>query len=162
MSATVFNPSRVHTAPPEVLETKAHYERFPFIEGGDRRIAWWSEYLSDYLPAGEVAGKPQLERLERAIRDLRGVASLESLVTIAPKGRRRDADLARHAVRTLRTYFPGNRLRVAAFGGTLVLEGTVDSSATRRSAEVLVARLRGVRRVVNNLRVVEPDGDVTA
>jgi ubiquinone/menaquinone biosynthesis C-methylase UbiE len=31
-------------------ETKTHYEQYPFIEGGETRIAWWQEYLSYFLP----------------------------------------------------------------------------------------------------------------
>ena len=41
----------------EVKETKGYYEQFPFIEGGPRRIAWWQEYLSDFLPDEEVDGR---------------------------------------------------------------------------------------------------------
>ena len=57
MSVTVLRAAQVQPPPAEVLETKAHYEKFPFIEGGRRRVEWWSRYLADYLPASEVAGK---------------------------------------------------------------------------------------------------------
>ena len=30
--------------------TKAHYNEYPFIEGGPNRIAWWREYLRDFFP----------------------------------------------------------------------------------------------------------------
>lgn len=56
MSVTVLRTSRAARPPREVLESKEHYEQFPFIEGGAKRIAWWSDYLSDYLPASEVDG----------------------------------------------------------------------------------------------------------
>jgi SAM-dependent methyltransferase len=31
-------------------QTRYHYDRYPFIEGGGNRIAWWQEYLRDFLP----------------------------------------------------------------------------------------------------------------
>jgi len=31
-------------------QTQAHYDKYPFIEGGPNRIAWWREYLRDFLP----------------------------------------------------------------------------------------------------------------
>lgn len=31
-------------------QTQAHYDQYPFIEGGPNRIAWWREYLRDFLP----------------------------------------------------------------------------------------------------------------
>ena len=30
--------------------TRAHYDEFPFIEGGSNRVAWWRDYLRDFLP----------------------------------------------------------------------------------------------------------------
>lgn len=30
--------------------TQAHYDEFPFIEGGANRVAWWREYLREFLP----------------------------------------------------------------------------------------------------------------
>jgi SAM-dependent methyltransferase len=35
---------------PLIEKTRAHYDRFPFIEGGARRVAWWKAYLRDLLP----------------------------------------------------------------------------------------------------------------
>ncbi len=31
-------------------ETQRHYDQYPFIEGGASRVAWWREYLRDFLP----------------------------------------------------------------------------------------------------------------
>lgn len=31
-------------------QTQAHYDHYPFIEGGSNRVAWWREYLRDFLP----------------------------------------------------------------------------------------------------------------
>jgi len=40
-----------------VLQTKTYYEEFPFIEGGPKRIQWWKEYLTPFLPDDAVRGR---------------------------------------------------------------------------------------------------------
>ncbi len=40
----------------KLKETKGYYEKFPFIEGGEKRIAWWQEYLTPFLPDELVKG----------------------------------------------------------------------------------------------------------
>jgi SAM-dependent methyltransferase len=41
--------------PKELLaQTRSHYDQYPFIEGGDQRIAWWRAYLQDYLPEDAI------------------------------------------------------------------------------------------------------------
>ena len=44
---------------PEPLldKTRSHYDEFPFIEGGANRIAWWREYLRDFLPDEDIGGQ---------------------------------------------------------------------------------------------------------
>jgi ubiquinone/menaquinone biosynthesis C-methylase UbiE len=56
MGTTVLQRVVARPLPAEVQETRAHYEQFPFIEGGEKRIAWWADYLADYLPESEVRG----------------------------------------------------------------------------------------------------------
>ena len=41
----------------ELQETRAYYEQFPFIEGGQQRIAWWQEYMQEFLPDESVRGR---------------------------------------------------------------------------------------------------------
>ena len=41
----------------EVQETQSYYEQFPFIEGGQQRIAWWQEYMREFLPDDIVRGR---------------------------------------------------------------------------------------------------------
>jgi ubiquinone/menaquinone biosynthesis C-methylase UbiE len=41
----------------EVQETKDHYEHYPFIEGGAKRIKWWQDYLQRFLPDEIIKGK---------------------------------------------------------------------------------------------------------
>jgi ubiquinone/menaquinone biosynthesis C-methylase UbiE len=39
----------------QLLErTRFHYDEYHFIEGGSNRIAWWREYLRDFLPDEDI------------------------------------------------------------------------------------------------------------
>lgn len=38
-------------------KTKAHYDTYPFIMGGANRIAWWQDYLHDFLPDEDIRDK---------------------------------------------------------------------------------------------------------
>jgi len=38
-------------------QTQSHYDKYPFIEGGENRIAWWRAYLRDFLPDEHIAGR---------------------------------------------------------------------------------------------------------
>ena len=37
-------------------QTRSHYDDYPFIEGGSQRVAWWREYLGDFLPDADIDG----------------------------------------------------------------------------------------------------------
>jgi len=41
--------------------TRAHYDEYPFIEGGPDRIAWWKQYLREFLPDEEIRGRRLLD-----------------------------------------------------------------------------------------------------
>ena len=41
--------------------TQAHYDEYPFIEGGTNRIAWWKNYLLGFLPDEEIRGSLMLD-----------------------------------------------------------------------------------------------------
>ena len=38
-------------------KTRHHYDHYPFIEGGPDRIAWWQEYLRDFLPDESIRNR---------------------------------------------------------------------------------------------------------
>ncbi len=38
-------------------ETQALYDEYPFVEGGADRIAWWRDYLRDFLRDQEIRGR---------------------------------------------------------------------------------------------------------
>jgi len=73
----------------------------------------------------------------------------------------RDDDLRRHVAAEL-SWDPqvdSESIEVSAGGGTVTLRGTVASLRLKRAAGRAVARVRGVTRVVNELRVEIPDAD---
>ncbi len=38
-------------------QTQYHYDRYPFIEGGESRIRWWREWLREFLTDAEIRDK---------------------------------------------------------------------------------------------------------
>src|SRR5687767_13469073 len=38
-------------------QTRAYYDEYPFIEGGEPRIRWWRDYLRPFLPDEVIRGK---------------------------------------------------------------------------------------------------------
>lgn len=44
-----------------LARTRSHYEKYPFIEGGDRRVAHWKRRLKDVLPDEVVSGSSILD-----------------------------------------------------------------------------------------------------
>lgn len=38
-------------------KTRNHYDQYHFIEGGENRIAWWRDYLRDFLPDEQIRDK---------------------------------------------------------------------------------------------------------
>jgi ubiquinone/menaquinone biosynthesis C-methylase UbiE len=41
--------------------TRAHYDEYPFIEGGPDRVVWWKRYLREFLPDAEIRGRSLLD-----------------------------------------------------------------------------------------------------
>lgn len=41
----------------KIQDTKSYYEDYPFPEGGAKRIKWWQDYLSYFLPDDMIQGK---------------------------------------------------------------------------------------------------------
>ena len=73
----------------------------------------------------------------------------------------RDDDLRRHVAAEF-SWDPqvdSDAIEVSAVGGTVTLRGTVASLRLKRTAGTAAARVRGVTRVANELRVQVPDTD---
>lgn len=103
--------------------------------------------------AGTVGSSLELERASALIRQLRGVKSLQTFVTVSPEARLRDRSLAKEIERALAIRYPKRRIGVSAFGGVVVLRGSVPLAETRENIGKLVALHTGVERVVNKLAV---------
>lgn len=73
---------------------------------------------------------------------------------------RPDPDIARDAVATIRAQLPlaSDRIRVVVNKGFVTLEGDVEWNYQRENAERAVRRIKGVRSVINSLRV-KPGAD---
>jgi len=41
----------------KIQDTKSYYEDYPFPEGGPKRIKWWQDYLSQFLPDEMIRGR---------------------------------------------------------------------------------------------------------
>jgi len=50
----------------------------------------------------------------------------------------------------------GNNLRIGVSGGVVTLQGNVESEKALKKAEKLTKRVKGVKSVVNQLRIVKP------
>jgi osmotically-inducible protein OsmY len=78
-------------------------------------------------------------------------------MTVAPTAQtmRSDADIARAVRDGLQwdAYLPDERIACTVSGGVVTLRGAVDTWAHRGDAERAVARIAGVRQVVNRLTV---------
>jgi osmotically-inducible protein OsmY len=69
---------------------------------------------------------------------------------------RTDTNIARAVRDALRggAFLPDQRIHSTVGQGIVTLEGTVDLSSEREDAEYAIRNLAGVRRVINNIRVV--------
>lgn len=103
--------------------------------------------------AGTVGSSLQLDRVCGLIRQLRGVKSLKTFVTVSADARMRDRTLAKKVEKALTVRYPKLRIGVSAFGNVAVLRGTVPLAETREEIAKLVAFQPGVERVVNKLTV---------
>lgn len=102
---------------------------------------------------GEVDWHYQLTSAEQCIRPLLGVRGLTNQITVKPRVNEMDVSteianaLARHAQREAR------KIEVIVDGGTVTLEGQVDSLSEHDAAVGAAAATRGVARVVDHLAV---------
>jgi osmotically-inducible protein OsmY len=102
---------------------------------------------------GTVGSSSELDRVRALIRELRGVRSLKTFVTVSSDARIRDQALVKKIRKSLALRYPKHRISVSAFGNVAVLRGTVPLAKTREDIAKLVAIEPGVERVVNKLVV---------
>ena len=88
-----------------------------------------------------------------AVRSLLGVVSVNDHIVIAPLART-DAAIEQEITDALRRHFPANALTVVVEGSVVRLSGPVHSTYTRRAAERIAWRVRGVTSVLNKIEVM--------
>lgn len=99
------------------------------------------------------AEKHAAERAARRVRGVRGIVT-DLEVKLAPGHQLSDTEIAESALKTLRSLVtvPGN-VRVGVENGFVTLSGDVDWPYQRANAERSVSQLKGVRGVVNQLKI---------
>lgn len=103
--------------------------------------------------SGEVDWHYQLASAEQCVRPLLGVRGITNNITVKPRVSEKDVSneiigaLTRHAQREAR------KIEVIVDGGTVTLEGDVDSLSEHDAALGAAAATRGVSRVVDHLSV---------
>ncbi|MGI8335193.1 methyltransferase domain-containing protein [Actinomadura scrupuli] len=130
-------------------ETRMHYEAFPFIEGGRRRVRHWKRRLGEPLPDGVLA--------DAAVLDV-GCGSGEVAQGLAERGAQVICvDLTAAAVRRARRRMPGI---LACQAGALTLpfsDAAVDHAVSIGVLHHTPDAFRGLAEMV---RVTRPGGRV--
>lgn len=108
--------------------------------------------------SGTVRAWQQVCDASRAARLVKGVQTVTDTLGVEPpeNERRTDAELASAAIEALNSacmVFPRADVRVSAARGVVTLEGTVPYVSQRYDAEQTVERLRGLRGLINLIRV---------
>ncbi len=86
--------------------TRAHYDEYPFIEGGPDRIAWWRQYLREFLPDDALAGSAVVDIGSSVGEIARGLAERGAQMTCL--------DLSGASLRRCREINPAARLLQAS------------------------------------------------
>ena len=91
---------------------------------------------------------------EEAVKRVEGVRSVANDLLIKHKGERTDTEIAREALHRLRNNMSVPReVQVVVTDGCIIIDGIVRSMYERLAAENAVRHLRGVRNVVNAIRL---------
>lgn len=106
--------------------------------------------------SGRVDWPFQRRAANRAVREIRGIRGVLSLITAAPRAAVRD--LEHRLVRTLHhnADVDAHRIKVKVLGDRAMLTGTVASWLQREAAERAVADAPGIARVENLIEIEWP------
>jgi osmotically-inducible protein OsmY len=135
----------------------------------DTELKWNPEIDATDIATKVVSGAVMLSgfvkdfyekhQAEITTKRVAGVTAVANDLVVRPAMQRRQSDpeLARQAVNALKLNLPTSwkNLKIAAHGGQIDLEGTVEWQFLRDQAEAAIRRLRGVRGVRNSI-CVEP------
>jgi osmotically-inducible protein OsmY len=92
---------------------------------------------------------------ERAAKRVYGVKAVANDIEVKPRFEVTDPEIARNAVAALQTHvnIPHDRIKVVVKNGWVTLEGEVDWQYQKRSAELTLKNLTGVKGVTNEVLV---------
>ena len=119
--------------------------------GLDQRTLGISVSAGHVTVTGTTENRQDLDRVMALIEQVRGVRSIENLMTISPERQRRDRTVAQRLSRILQARFPRARVEVAVFGGVAVLRGRVRGAVQRRAIEAAILGQPGIRRLVSKI-----------
>lgn len=107
---------------------------------------------------GFVHSYPEKFAAERAAKSVIGVRSVANDIDVKPRVVRTDPEIARDVqhVLELHAFVPDDAIKTTVREGVVTLEGVVQWDYQRRSAEVAIHGVSGVRAVINSLQV-RPD-----
>jgi osmotically-inducible protein OsmY len=108
--------------------------------------------LTGFVPS--YSDKYEAERVAKRVRGVRAVAN-DLEVKLATGSERPDPDIARDAVDKLKRDLPysSQNIKVTVRDAWVTLEGDVDWDFQRRSAEASVRNVKGVKGVINLIRI---------
>jgi osmotically-inducible protein OsmY len=108
--------------------------------------------LTGFVPS--YSDKYDAERIAKRVRGVKAVAN-DLEVKLATGNERPDPDIARDSVESLKRDLPYSSEHITATvrNGWITLEGDVDWDFQRRSAEAAVRNIKGVKGVINLIRV---------
>lgn len=104
--------------------------------------------------AGSVGSRAEARRLQGLVAHVRGVRGLDNRLVVSSDARDKDRTVAARVRKVLAARFPQLSLEVAAFGGHLVVQGEVQTLATKRDVSAVAEDVDGVHAVINKLMVV--------
>jgi osmotically-inducible protein OsmY len=107
--------------------------------------------------SGAVKTYPDKLKAERAARRVRGVQAVRNNLAVVPPacGQRSDREIAKAAGQVLdwNVLVPRDAVRATVGGGWVRLAGEVSADTARRAALAVVARLIGVRGIVDDITI---------
>ncbi|SDP38498.1 Osmotically-inducible protein OsmY, contains BON domain [Nakamurella panacisegetis] len=105
--------------------------------------------------SGEVDSYPDKEQAERAALRVRGVLAVADEIVVRSLVPTNDTDVARHAAEAIEhaVDVPDHTVKVTVRHGVVTLTGAVAWQYQRDAARRAVAYLKGVRGVVNDIKI---------
>jgi osmotically-inducible protein OsmY len=101
--------------------------------------------------AGRLMRQRDLDRVVRAVSEVRGVRGVDRLAVVSPGQLTSDRKVAGRLRGALSRLFPDHEVTLKVFSGVVVLSGSVSDLVTKRRMEKIVAMDNDTARVLNKL-----------